>query len=410
MLDPFLEGTTLPLALSDRRIFIVDHEILDGIPTKEGFVVCAPIALFFQSKDGSLVPIAIQLFQQQSEHNPIFLPTDPKYTWILAKMWFNNADAAVHQAAQHMCNTHLLIEGAYVITQRNLSQSHPIFKLLMPHILYIIPINVRAAERIMSHGGWVEKAMSIGIEGMQEIVSRQKSIWRMDTDGTLPANFRERGVEDFEILPQYYFREDAMMLYEVIRTYVLKYIKLYYETDDKIMHDDELRNWREEMVKPYTEGGLELHGVPGNHGHFVTKTDICDVLTWIIFTCSVGHASLNRKQYDEYAYPPNCPLLLRGVPPTDKEPRAEHDILDALPDKHTTVDTMTITHILSQSRGNPLGTFDVNFVYDPAAVRVVKEFREDLKKVSSTIKTRNRRRPVPYDVIDPDKVTNTMCI
>ena len=31
----------------------------------------------------------------------VFLPNDDQFTWILAKMWFNNADANVHQALCH---------------------------------------------------------------------------------------------------------------------------------------------------------------------------------------------------------------------------------------------------------------------------------------------------------------------
>ena len=27
----------------------------------------------------------------------VFLPNDPPFTWILAKMWFNNSDSYVHQ-------------------------------------------------------------------------------------------------------------------------------------------------------------------------------------------------------------------------------------------------------------------------------------------------------------------------
>ena len=37
--------------------------------------------------------------------------------------------------------THLIMEGVCVAFHRNLSQSHPLFKLLAPHFLYLIAIN-----------------------------------------------------------------------------------------------------------------------------------------------------------------------------------------------------------------------------------------------------------------------------
>lgn len=32
----------------------------------------------------------------------VFVPSDPKYTWMLAKMYYNNADAAFHQSCTHL--------------------------------------------------------------------------------------------------------------------------------------------------------------------------------------------------------------------------------------------------------------------------------------------------------------------
>ena len=37
----------------------------------------------------------------------VFLPSDDAFTWILAKMWFNNADANVQQALCHFGNIFL---------------------------------------------------------------------------------------------------------------------------------------------------------------------------------------------------------------------------------------------------------------------------------------------------------------
>ena len=32
----------------------------------------------------------------------MFLPSDPQYTWLLAKMYFNNADCSLHQSCTHL--------------------------------------------------------------------------------------------------------------------------------------------------------------------------------------------------------------------------------------------------------------------------------------------------------------------
>jgi hypothetical protein len=39
MIEPFLEGLTLSQAITDKRLFIIDLDILEGISLVDGFVV-----------------------------------------------------------------------------------------------------------------------------------------------------------------------------------------------------------------------------------------------------------------------------------------------------------------------------------------------------------------------------------
>lgn len=83
---------------------MVDCKILQGIKrggedgrSKYRSYAADPLCLFYVKSSGDLVPIAIQLFQQPSDTNPIWTPNDSEYDWLLAKMWLRNADHQIHQ-------------------------------------------------------------------------------------------------------------------------------------------------------------------------------------------------------------------------------------------------------------------------------------------------------------------------
>ena len=85
-------------------MYIVDYKELEGIVLTDvdgasGHTV-QPLGLFYVKSSGDLVPIAIQLFQQPSDTNPIWTPNDSQYDWLLAKMWLRNADYQVQQVTK----------------------------------------------------------------------------------------------------------------------------------------------------------------------------------------------------------------------------------------------------------------------------------------------------------------------
>ena len=152
-----------------------------------------------------------------------------KYIWMLAKMWFNNADASFHQTCTHLGYTHLVMEPIAVATHRSLSPSHPMFRLLAPHFMYLLAINSRGLALLISPGGWVDKCMTIGCSGMFNLVVRQLGKWRMDVQGTLPNDLKDRGV-DGKSLPNYYYRDDALLLYNAIKNYVREVAIHFYDS------------------------------------------------------------------------------------------------------------------------------------------------------------------------------------
>ncbi|XP_045181550.2 polyunsaturated fatty acid 5-lipoxygenase-like [Mercenaria mercenaria] len=414
MLKPFLENMSLSQALQKKRIFVIDYEILEHLHPQEGYVMTSPIALFYQRYDGSLVPVAIQLFQKPGADNPVFLPSDPVNTWILAKMWFNVADANYHQSVTHLGFTHLKMEGIVVCTHRQIHKSHPIYKLLMPHFLYLLAINHVGIPQLLDQNGYVDKVLTLGSDGMKELIKHKNMNWRMDVDGDLLSDLKTRGVYDPDnpkLLPHYYYRDDAIKLYECIYSYVRKYLNLYYKSDADVKEDYELQNWRKELVTPIEEKGLGILGVYGVDDKFTTKQQVIRTLTNIIFTCSVQHAAVNFLQYEEYAFPPNYPGSLRGLPPNNKGHIDEVQLLKSLPDEESMYKTMIITSVLSTHGTHKLGDFEVEYITDQKALKIVAEFRSDLKMIAEVNVRRNKERHhEKYTSLNPSVVPNSISI
>lgn len=70
-----------------------------------------------------------QLNQVPGDENPIFLPSDAKYDWLLAKIWVRSSDFHIHQTITHLLRTHLVSEVFGIAMYRHLPAVHPIFKV-----------------------------------------------------------------------------------------------------------------------------------------------------------------------------------------------------------------------------------------------------------------------------------------
>lgn len=411
MLKPLLEGKTIKQTIDGKRLFIVDLAILEGVSAKTSeMVIPCPIALFYFNSEGNLMPIAIQLFQQKGQDNPVFLQNDPKYTWMLAKLWYNLADATYHETLTHLNFTHLIMEGICVSSKRQLSQSHPVNKLLTPHFMYLMAINSLSLVTLINPGGYFDKASNVGTKAAFLLIKKSLVDWKLDVNGTLPEELRSRGVLDSLVLPEkFHFRDDALLLYDAIKTYVTKFISLYYSAEGSLKADYEIQQWGAELVKSRDEGGVGILGVP-NNGVFEVIDQLVVTLTAIIYACSVGHAAANFQQYDEYGAPLNYPFSMNGTPPKDKMPVTIETILESIANREQLLEVMSITKVLSEKGTQSLGDFERNLIVDPRAVEIVQEFREELRKIGLTIDERNNKREFPYPWLHPDEIPNAISI
>ncbi|XP_075940062.1 hydroperoxide isomerase ALOXE3-like [Anarhichas minor] len=178
------------------------------------------------------------LHQQPAELNPIFLPSDLETDWLLAKMFIRNADSIDHQAVHHLMKTHFLSEVYTVAALRSFSVIHPLYKMVL-----------------------MAKALS---------ETTYSSL-------CLPENITARGLES---IPNFYYRDDGLKLWNIINRFVKAVVEYYYPSDSEVRKDTELQEWISEI---FTHGflGNTASGFPAS---FHTVEEAIKFITMLIFT------------------------------------------------------------------------------------------------------------------------------
>ena len=234
-----------------------------------------------------------------------------------------------------------------VAVMRNLPDAHPIFKLLKPHLRYTMAINDVARKSLTSVGGLMDQIFSISGEGRSELMRRSSVIYNIHW-ANMKRNPKERGVDDPNLLPGYYYRDDGLKIWQAVEDFVTGVINIFYPSDQHVKSDTELQSWACEL---YTEGFPGYYGAEQGHGFpkiIESKTQLIELCTLIIFTGSTHHGSVNYGMYDTYCFTPFAPAGMRLPPPTLKGMASLQTLLDALPDKDTACTMNATGYLLSQ--------------------------------------------------------------
>jgi len=400
------DGDTLESAAAGGRLYLLDHESIGGIDSKNGYIA-VPISLFYCNGLGQLMPVAIQLEQKPGPKAPIFTPNDAYWLWTTVKAYVQAADATYHEVASHLLRTHMVMETFAVACHRQLHHRHPVFQLLVPHFHSTMAINHSARTTMLAPGGPIDKTLALGALGSVELMKREYANWDFSLCD-LPTDLANRGVDDPTQLPRYYYRDDALLLWAAIQRYVAGVIDYWYPNMKKIKADQELQAWFAELENP------EIGGVKGlPEGGSISKRDNLKlVLTRIIFTSTAEHSSVNNGQYDMFGYPPNVPGAMYKPWPTDKsDPLSERAFVSRLPNHSKCDAQMEMVHLLSQPTRWMIGNFhDPYFHGIPEMWAQVREFRQELEDISEAIKERNRGLEVPYTYLDPEQISESIAI
>ncbi|XP_061685575.1 arachidonate 12-lipoxygenase, 12R-type-like [Syngnathoides biaculeatus] len=402
------DGSSLSKEMKEGNIYLCDYKNLDGMPantiqgTKQ--YMMAPLVLLHKRPDNNLMPIAIQLKQTPAEDNPIFLPTDSPYDWLTAKIFVRSADFAEHQINAHLLRTHLLAEVFAVSLLRNLPMVHPLYKLLIPHTRYTLQINELARTQLIGPTGVLTMFAASGREALTKILARSLSSVTFRSL-CIPDDIVDRDLQD---VPNFYYRDDGLQLWNIMYKFVQGVIQYYYKSDDEIQRDSELQTW----IKDIFEYGFLSQTQTGIPQSFTTVPDLVKFVTMVMFTCSCQHAAVNNGQYDYSGWMPNTPATLQGPPPTEKGTTSEATVLETLPPINVTVQGMVTVWLLSKESSDfvPLGHYPEAHFTEATPRQLQRDFKAKLDMLSNAINNRNRCLEIPYTYLDPKKVENSVAI
>ncbi|XP_069024198.1 hydroperoxide isomerase ALOXE3 [Embiotoca jacksoni] len=390
------------------NIFLCDYKRLDGLKPniingKKQYLM-APLILLHKTPDDKLMPIAIQLKQTPADDNPIFLPTDSEYDWLMAKIFVRSADFNEHQLNVHLLCTHLLAEVFAVSLLRNIPMVHPLYKLLVPHTRYTLQINHLARLLLISEAGVFTKFAASGGEDMMTILTRSLSSMTYSSL-CIPDDIAERGLE---AMPNFYYRDDGLKLWDIIHRFVKAILSPHYKTDDEVQQDSELQKW----IGDIFEHGFLSRACTGIPQSLTTVAELVKFVTMVIFLGSAQHSAVNTGQYDYGGWMPNTPISLQLPPPTTKGTTSNATMLATFPDVNTTVQGMATMWLLSKQSSDfvPLGQYPENHFTEEIPHKIITDFQGELEVLSAIIKARNKSLEVPYTYMDPVVVENSVAI
>ncbi|XP_057698628.1 arachidonate 12-lipoxygenase, 12R-type-like [Corythoichthys intestinalis] len=402
------DGSNLTQELNQGNIYLCNYKNLDGMTanTVQGVqqYLMAPLVLLHKRPDDKLMPIAIQLKQTPAEDNPIFLPTDSKYDWLTAKIFVRSADFSEHQLNAHLLRTHLLAEVFAVSLLRNLPMVHPLHKLLVPHTRYTLQINELARERLIGPTGVFTLFAATGGETLLKVLARSLSAITYRSL-CIPEDIADRDMQD---VPNFYYRDDGLQLWNIMFKFVQGIIQYYYKSDNEVQRDSELQTW----VGDIFEHGFLSHPQSGIPQSFTTVPELIKFATMVMFTSSCQHAAVNSGQYDYGGWMPNCPPTLQRPPPTKKGTTSEATMLQTLPPINVTAQGMATVWLLSRQSSDfvPLGHYPEDHFSEEIPCKLQKDFKAELDMLSNAINDRNKDLEIPYTYLDPKNVENSVAI
>ncbi|URD93650.1 hypothetical protein MUK42_01134 [Musa troglodytarum] len=429
---------TVKEALEQKKLFILDYHDLflpyvHKIRELEDTTMYASRTVFFLTPDDTLRPLAIELTRPASPTKPqwkqVFGPAwdaTGAWLWKLAKAHALAHDSGYHQLVSHWLRTHCCVEPYIIAANRQLSQMHPIYRLLHPHFRYTMEINALARVYLINADGIIEQTFSPGKYSLELCSVAYGKLWRFDME-SLPADLIRRGMAAEDpaaehglklTIEDYPYAQDGLLIWSAIKQWLTDYVNYYYPDASHVKEDSELQEWWTEVR---TKGHADKKDEPW-WPVLNTQEDLIHVLTTIIWVASGHHAAVNFGQYHYAGYFPNRPTIARTNMPvedySDEEfakfwAKPEITLLHCYPSQIQATIVMAILDVLSTHAPDEeyLGRGpEASWAQNPVIYAAFERFSGRLKEIEGIIDGRNANPElknrcgagiVPYQLLKP---------
>jgi len=335
--------------------------------------------------------------------------SDPQYlAWMLAKMYFRCADGNVYALSTHFGRGHAINEAFACSMFRNLPRAHPVHKLLYHHLAGIIPVNVQARLFLVNAGKSIFSLFLSSGDHLDDVLENFFGKRMTYELLIVPKDFEKRGISD---IPNFHYRDDALLLWNAMLGYVTELLNLSYSDDGEVSKDEELTNFTTEIV----DIGLAELGGAGFPRQVTTVPQLAELLTMMIYNVSVFHAAVNFQTLNYLGYIPNMPLALIQPAPKQDEVITMERILHTLPGEVTAFTQINTSYNLGQF--SPTEKFFIETQHEEKAgmlgesmlvggreVECTERFINCMKGIRDSISERNSKIEQPYDTISPQNV------
>ena len=204
-----------------------------------------------------------------------YTPSHPSWTAIKAKC--RGTATALATALDHLLATHLTFGNGLAWAVPELPPSHPLRRLLWPHIWGTTSVNLNAAAILTVEGGLLHRGWAMSKAGIVELFDYAKANHPLFRYATVPERFAATGLPA-DLIP---LHEDGLSWYANVEAYVSAYLDIYYASDAAVANDADLQHFF---------AVLNAHSLNEDLPAATTKAVVVDVLSTYIFYVTGYHA------------------------------------------------------------------------------------------------------------------------